>query len=30
MLTAFGIIIAGFSIVYSRTAPLDFNSGAAR
>ena len=30
MLTAFGIIIAGFSIVYSRTAPLDLNAGAAR
>lgn len=30
MLTAFGIILAGFSIVYSNTAPLDLNSGAAR
>ena len=30
MLAAFGIIIAGFAIVYSDTAPLDLNSGAAR
>jgi hypothetical protein len=30
MLAAFGIIIAGFAIVYSNTAPLDLNSGAAR
>ena len=30
MLTAFGIIIASFSIVYSLTAPLDPNTGAAR
>ena len=30
MLTAFGIILAGFSIVYSNTAPLDLNSGAAQ
>jgi hypothetical protein len=29
MLAAFGIIIAGFAIVYSNTAPLDLNSGAA-
>lgn len=28
MLTAFGIVIAGFAIVYSHTAPLDFNAGA--
>lgn len=30
MLTAFGIILAGFSLVYSNTAPLDLNSGAAQ
>ncbi len=30
MLTAFGIIIAGFSIVYNNTAPLDLNTGATR
>ena len=30
MLTAFGIIIAGFSIVYSLTAPFDLNAGAAQ
>ena len=30
MLTAFGIVIAGFSIVYNNTAPLDFNAGGAR
>lgn len=30
MLTAFGIILAGFSIVYSNTAPLNLNSGAAQ
>jgi hypothetical protein len=29
MLTAFGIVIAGFAIVYSNTAPLDLNAGAA-
>jgi Ca2+/H+ antiporter len=28
MLTAFGIVIAGFAIVYQRTAPLDMNSAA--
>ncbi|HEV2595442.1 MAG TPA: hypothetical protein VGU01_09620 [Sphingomicrobium sp.] len=28
MLTAFGIVIAGFAIVYSNTAPLDLNAGA--
>ena len=27
MMTAFGIFIAGFSIVYQRTAPLDLNMG---
>ena len=30
MLAAFGIVIAGFSIVYSNTAPLDLNAGATR
>lgn len=30
MLTAFGIILAGFSIAYSNTAPLNLNSGAAQ
>ncbi len=30
MLAAFGLVIAGFAIVYSNTAPLDLNSGAAR
>jgi hypothetical protein len=30
MLAAFGIVIAGFAIVYSNTAPLDLNAGAAR
>jgi hypothetical protein len=30
MLTAFGIVIAGFAIVYDHTAPLDLNAGAAR
>jgi len=30
MLTAFGIVIAGFSIVYQRTAPLDFNQGSVK
>ena len=30
MLAAFGIVIAGFAIVYSNTAPLNLNSGAAR
>ena len=28
MLAAFGIVISGFAIVYSNTAPLDLNSGA--
>jgi drug/metabolite transporter (DMT)-like permease len=26
MLTAFGVIIAGFAIAYQRTAPLDLNA----
>jgi hypothetical protein len=30
MLAAFGIVIAGFSIVYTNTAPLNLNAGAAR
>jgi zinc transporter ZupT len=30
MMTAFGIVIAGFAIAYQRAAPLDLNSGAAR
>jgi hypothetical protein len=30
MLTAFGIVIAGFAIVYQRTAPLELNAGAAQ
>lgn len=30
MLTAFGIVIAGFSIVYQNTAPLDLNAGGGR
>jgi hypothetical protein len=30
MLTAFGIVIAGFAIVYNNTAPLDLNAGAAQ
>ena len=30
MLTAFGIVIAGFAIAYQRTAPLDLNTGAAQ
>jgi uncharacterized membrane protein HdeD (DUF308 family) len=28
MATAFGIVIAGFAIVYQRTAPLDLNAAA--
>jgi hypothetical protein len=28
MLTAFGVIIAGFAIAYQRTAPLDLNAAA--
>jgi Ca2+/H+ antiporter len=30
MMTAFGIIIAGFALVYQNTAPLDLNTGAAQ
>ena len=30
MMTAFGLVIAGFAIAYQRAAPLDLNSGAAR
>jgi len=30
MMTAFGLVIAGFAIAYQRTAPLDLNTGAAR
>ena len=30
MMTAFGIVIAGFAIAYQRAAPLDLNSGTAR
>jgi uncharacterized membrane protein HdeD (DUF308 family) len=30
MMTAFGLVIAGFSIAYQRAAPLDLNAGAAR
>jgi drug/metabolite transporter (DMT)-like permease len=30
MMTAFGIVIAGFAIAYQRAAPLDLNTGAAR
>ena len=30
MLTAFGLVIAGFAIAYQNAAPLDLNSGAAR
>jgi uncharacterized membrane protein len=30
MMTAFGIIIAGFAIAYQNAAPLDLNAGAAR
>ena len=30
MLAAFGIVIAGFSIVYKTTPPLDLNAGAAQ
>ncbi len=29
MLTAFGLVIAGFAIAYQRTAPLDLNTGGA-
>ncbi len=30
MLTAFGLVIAGFAIAYQSAAPLDLNSGAAQ
>jgi uncharacterized membrane protein len=30
MLTAFGLVIAGFAIGYQRAAPLDLNTGAAK
>jgi Ca2+/H+ antiporter len=30
MLTAFGLVIAGFAIAYQRAAPLDLNAGSAR
>ena len=30
MLTAFGLVLAGFAIAYLRTAPLDLNTGYAR
>jgi len=30
MLTAFGLVIAGFAIAYQSAAPLDLNAGAAR
>ena len=30
MMTAFGLVIAGFAIVYQHTAPLDLNTGAAQ
>ena len=30
MMTAFGLVIAGFAIAYQRTAPLDLNTGAAQ
>ena len=30
MLTAFGLVLAGFAIAYQRTAPLDLNTDAAR
>jgi hypothetical protein len=30
MLTAFGLIIAGFAIAYQSAAPLDLNAGAAQ
>ena len=28
MMTAFGLVIAGFAIAYQRAAPLDLNAGA--
>ncbi len=30
MMTAFGIVIAGFAIAYQRAAPLDLNAGTAQ
>lgn len=30
MMTAFGLVIAGFAIAYQRAAPLDLAAGAAR
>ena len=30
MMTAFGLVIAGFAIAYQHTAPLDLNTGSAR
>jgi drug/metabolite transporter (DMT)-like permease len=30
MMSAFGIVIAGFALVYQNTAPLDLNTGAAQ
>jgi drug/metabolite transporter (DMT)-like permease len=30
MMTAFGLVIAGFAIAYQRTAPLDLNAGGAQ
>jgi len=30
MLTAFGLVIAGFAIAYQNAAPLDLNTGGAR
>ena len=30
MMTAFGIVIAGFAIAYQRAAPLDLNAGETR
>ena len=30
MLTAFGLVLAGFAIAYQTAAPLDLNEGAAR
>jgi Ca2+/H+ antiporter len=30
MMTAFGLVIAGFAIAYQHSAPLDLNAGAAQ
>lgn len=30
MMTAFGLVLAGFAIAYQRAAPLDLNAGAAQ